>query len=146
MGGTAVQFGAGNIGRGFLAQLFTESGLEVVFVDVADAVIEALNVHHAYAIQIVGPGAGTVPITGVRAVHGRNLESVAAEVAQSEIACTAVGANALPYVAPALAAGLLQRFRASGRPLDILLCENLHDASSVLRDAVASHLPEEARE
>ncbi|HOP80462.1 MAG TPA: hypothetical protein PLZ21_07870, partial [Armatimonadota bacterium] len=28
----AVQFGAGNIGRGFIGQLFHESGYEVVFV------------------------------------------------------------------------------------------------------------------
>ena len=146
MHGTAVLFGAGNIGRGFLAQLFSESGLEVVFVDVADAVIEALNTRHQYAIQIVGPGAETVPILGVRAVHGRDRERVAAEVAQAEIVCTAVGANALPYVAPALAAGLLERFHTSGRPLDVLLCENLHDASAVLRAAVAALLPEEVRD
>ncbi|HLK61296.1 MAG TPA: hypothetical protein VKU00_32400, partial [Chthonomonadaceae bacterium] len=130
---------------GFLAQLFIESGLEVVFVDVADAVVEALNARHEYAIQIVGPGAETVRVSGVRAVSGRDRERVAAEVARAEIVCTAVGANALPYVAPALAAGLLERFRTSERPLDVLLCENLHDAASVLRSAVAAHLPEEVR-
>ena len=31
---TGVIFGAGNIGRGFVAQLFHESGFEVVFIDV----------------------------------------------------------------------------------------------------------------
>ena len=32
--GNAVMFGAGNVGRGFLGQLFCESGYEVVFVDI----------------------------------------------------------------------------------------------------------------
>ncbi|NLH98548.1 MAG: hypothetical protein GX446_03545, partial [Chthonomonadales bacterium] len=40
---TAVQFGAGNIGRGFIAQLFHESGLSVTFVDVVDQVVQALR-------------------------------------------------------------------------------------------------------
>ena len=50
MSRTAVQFGAGNIGRGFLAQLFHESELEVVFVDVAAAVVDGLNARRRYAI------------------------------------------------------------------------------------------------
>lgn len=145
MRGTAVQFGAGNIGRGFLAQLFHESGLEVVFVDVADTVIDALNQRREYAIQIVGKGAATVPITNVRGVHGRDRVRVAYEIAVCEVVCTAVGANALPYVAPALAAGLLGRHKLLGTPVNVLLCENLHDASTVLREAVAEHLPEKDR-
>jgi mannitol-1-phosphate 5-dehydrogenase len=146
MDGTAVQFGAGNIGRGFLAQLFYESGLEVVFVDITDAVITALNTRGAYPIQIVGPGAETVPIEGVRAVHGRDRVRVAGEIALAEIVCTAVGANVLPQVAPALAAGLLARHKGSGAVLNILLCENLHDAANLLRTEVAEHLPAKDRD
>lgn len=146
MTGTAVQFGAGNIGRGFLAQLFHESGLEVVFVDVTDAVVAALNTQHAYPIAIVGEGAETVRIDQVRAVHGRDRVRVAEEVAQAEIVCTAVGANALPFVAPALAAGLLARHKSLGTPVNVLLCENLHDAAALLRREVAEHLPEKNRE
>ena len=39
----AVLYGAGNIGRGFMGQLFRQSGYELVFVDVVDAVIEQFN-------------------------------------------------------------------------------------------------------
>lgn len=143
---TAVQFGAGNIGRGFLAQLFHESGMEVVFIDVADAVVEALNTRGRYPIQIVGPGAETVWIDNVRAVHGRDRVRVAGEIARAEIVCTAVGANALPHITPALAAGLLARHKSVGTPVNVLLCENLHDAASLLREAVADHLPAKDRE
>lgn len=146
MNGTAVQFGAGNIGRGFLAQLFHESGLEVVFVDVADVLVDALNARREYTIHIVGPNAEDIPIDRVRAVNGRDVAGVADEIARSEIVCTAVGANVLPFVAPALAAGLLARHKTSGLPVNVLLCENLHDASRVLREAVAKHLPDDGRE
>ena len=36
----AVHFGAGNIGRGFVGLLLREGGYEVVFSDVADALVE----------------------------------------------------------------------------------------------------------
>src|SRR5579871_2421700 len=146
MVGTAVLFGAGNIGRGFLAQLFSESGLEVVFVEVADAIVAALNARREYPIHIVGPGAETIRIRNVRAVPGRERELVAAEIARAEILGTAVGANALPYVAPTLAAGLSARYHDSGQPVDILLCENLHDAAGLFRAQVAGHLPGAERE
>lgn len=140
--GTALQFGAGNIGRGFLAQLFHESGLEVVFVDVAEATLAALNTQREYTIHIVGPDAAEIRIDGVRAVSGWDQEQVAAEIATAEILCTAVGAVALPLIAPTLAAGLEQRYRTSGRAVNILLCENLYNAASLMREAIATHLPE----
>ncbi|MCD6220473.1 mannitol-1-phosphate 5-dehydrogenase, partial [Candidatus Calescamantes bacterium] len=39
----AVQFGAGNIGRGFLADLFTASGYQVVFIEVNEKLVEELK-------------------------------------------------------------------------------------------------------
>lgn len=144
--GTAVQFGAGNIGRGFLAQLFHESGYEVVFVDVVPEVIAAINDQHRYTIRIVGPGACNVPISNVRAVDGRDADAVAAEVASCDIACTAVGAGALRFVAPNLARGLAARRSAGGPPLNTLVCENLHEAGAHLRSLVAASLPDDTRD
>ncbi len=141
MRGTAVQFGAGNIGRGFLAQLFHESGLEVVFVDVAPALVAAINARGAYDIEIVGPDPQRVAITGVRAIDGHDVERVAAEIAVAEIVATAVGANALSHIAPALAAGLDGRLRTDRPPLNVLLCENLIDAPERLRAAVLAQIP-----
>src|ERR1700693_765570 len=103
MRGTAVQFGAGNIGRGFLAQLFYESGLEVVFVDVAAPLVAALKTRSAYQIEVVGGNATTVSIEGVRVVDGADVGCVAEEIAAAEIVATAVGANALRAIAPAIA-------------------------------------------
>ncbi|HSV74496.1 MAG TPA: hypothetical protein VLH79_12125 [Chthonomonadales bacterium] len=138
---TAVQFGAGNIGRGFIAQLFHESGFDVVFVDVAPDVVDALNAEGAYTIRIVGPDACDVPIRGVRAINGRNLEAVARELSSCAVASTAVGASALPHIAPAIAAGLVERRQRGNGPLNVMVCENLHGAGRYLRGLVATHLP-----
>ena len=48
--------------------------------------------------------------------------------------------------APAIAEGLTLRYRSGETaPLNVLLCENLHNAAEVLRDAVAALLPSDIR-
>jgi mannitol-1-phosphate 5-dehydrogenase len=143
----AVQFGAGNIGRGFTAQLFTESGYEVVFVDVIDEIVRLINERRSYPIQIVGDKSYTVVIQNIRAVHGNDREAVASEIRDASLVCTAVGVNVLPQIAPTIALGI--RFRADSgvkEPLNIIICENLLHASDVLRGYVLDALPPEYSE
>ncbi len=49
----AIIFGAGNIGRGFIGQLFSESGYEVAFVDIDRPLLETLNARGRYTIRLV---------------------------------------------------------------------------------------------
>ena len=49
----AVVYGAGNIGRGFLGQLFSQSGWETVFIDINKETVRLLNRDHTYPIKIV---------------------------------------------------------------------------------------------
>ena len=49
----AIIFGAGNIGRGFMGQLFSESGYFVTFADVDRTLLEALNAKRSYVIRLV---------------------------------------------------------------------------------------------
>ncbi len=49
----AVQFGAGNIGRGLMGQLFWESGFETVFVDADPSLVDQLNARGSYPLRIL---------------------------------------------------------------------------------------------
>ena len=49
---TFVQFGAGNIGRSFIAQLFSAAGYEVMFIDVVDDLVKLLNARGEYRVMI----------------------------------------------------------------------------------------------
>ncbi len=138
----AVQFGAGNIGRGFIGQLYSESGYEVVFIDVDDGLVNGLNNRGTYPLRLVGSGGGVENLTigPVRAINGRDIGAVAAELATADIAGTSVGVNALRFIAQAIAAGIDARANANCGPLNVLLCENQWHAASMLRGLLQPHL------
>ena len=50
----ALHFGAGNIGRGFIGKLLSESGYRVNFVDINEAVIRNLADKGEYVVEVVG--------------------------------------------------------------------------------------------
>ena len=50
---SGVIFGAGSIGRGFIGQLFSQAGLEVVFVEVDPNLVRELNARGSYPVRIV---------------------------------------------------------------------------------------------
>lgn len=141
-------FGAGNVGRGFLGQLFSESGYRVIFVDVDEALIAALNLHQGYTIRLVeNERVDEVEVSPVSALHSRQREEVAQAVAQASIAATAVGARVLPMVAPLVAEGLSRRFQSGNPdPLNIIICENLKDAAQTFKGMVKEHMPVERLE
>ena len=145
---TLVQFGAGNIGRSFLGQLFAQSGYEVVFVDIDDRLVDGLNRRRAYRVVIKQTDRPDeiLRIENVRAVHGKDQAGVTREVAEADVLATSVGSRALPAVIPTIAAGLVQRRNRYGdRPLDIIIAENLHSAAAYFRRALREHLPGDYR-
>jgi len=138
---TAVHFGAGNIGRGFLGQLYFESGYATTFIDVIEDVVRGLHERRAYPLRTVSDADETMWIRNVDALHAANTEAVARVVAEASIGSTAVGVNVLPRIAPLLAQGLARRFEdPAAPPLNIIVCENLLDAGPFLRGEIWKHL------
>ena len=132
----AVHFGAGNIGRGFVAQFLHASGYEVVFADVNDELIGLLQSQSSYEVHEVGEDSRTTVVDGYRAVNSRSdEEALVAEIATADVVTTAVGARILPFVAPVIARGLAQR-DAALPPLTVIACENAINATDSLAEAV----------
>ncbi len=138
---TIVIFGAGNIGRSFIGQLFGRAGYRVLFVDVNQALVAELNRRREYRVEVKGPRPEEIVVRDVAAIDGRDAGRVAEALAEADLAATAVGQGALPHLFPVIAQGL-QRRRAAGRPpLDLLLCENLRHAAQVFAEGLRPHLP-----
>ncbi|MCL4215868.1 MAG: mannitol-1-phosphate 5-dehydrogenase [Candidatus Hydrogenedentes bacterium] len=139
----AVQIGAGNIGRGFLGQLYFESGYHTVFVDVVQEFVEGLNSRGEYPLRILSEDRIDIQVGNVSAVHASELDAVADVIARADICSTAVGVSILPKIAPLLARGIAKRFATTPyAPLNIIVCENMVHAGSYLHDQVRGHLPE----
>jgi len=134
-------FGAGNIGRSFIGQLFSRAGYHVVFVDVDEALIAALNRDGRYRIEIRDRTPGEMWVEDVSALRARAGDEVARAVAAADIVATAVGAAALPQIYANIAAGLVRRHEAGGPPLDIIICENLRNAAEIFAEGLRKHLP-----
>jgi len=140
----AVHFGAGNIGRGFLGQLYSQSGWETVYVDVVPEVVEGLQREGRFTIHVVGPGACDIPVDHVTAVDGRDLDAVAEAIDGADLLGASVGVNALPHIVPTLAKGL-ERRAARDAGVDIVICENLLDAGDFLRTRVLKAIAPDAQ-
>ena len=134
-----LQYGAGNIGRSLVGQLFSRAGYEVVFVDVDKTVIDALNRERKYLIQVKDERPEDIWVENVRGVDGRDREAVIQEIATADVMATAVGPNALQYIYEIIAEGIRNR----DRPLNIIICENLRHMSRLFRDNLMSYLPGE---
>ncbi|MGM1016824.1 MAG: mannitol-1-phosphate 5-dehydrogenase [Actinomycetota bacterium] len=140
----AVHFGAGNIGRGFVGLLLHEGGYELVFSDVAENLVDAINTVDEYTVHEAGPGGVDHVVTGFRAVNSReNPEAVIDEVATADIVTTAVGPTVLRFVAPVIAEGLARR-AADAPPLIVMACENAIGATDQLRTEVEHAVPGDA--
>ena len=75
---TAVHFGAGNIGRGFVGLMLHEAGYEVVFADVNAGLIDQLAAADSYAVHEMGEEATTHVVTDFRAINCRDEEGARA--------------------------------------------------------------------
>jgi len=143
---TLVQFGAGNIGRSFIGQLFARNGYEVIFVDVVDRIVELLNERHSYRLVIKRNDKPdeVINIENVRAINSKDTPAVAQAVAKADYVATSVGKNALPFIFPNLAQGITLRENLfPGRPIDIIIAENIHNGAAFYRESLRSLLPQD---
>ena len=139
----AIQFGAGNIGRGFIGALLSKSGYHVVFADVNEEIINRINDDKHYTIHIMDVECKDEKIENISGVISTSDE-ILEEIRTSDIITTAVGPVVLPRIASTIAKGIKLR-KATGvtSNLNIIACENAIKASSQLEEEVKKYLNEE---
>jgi len=142
MNRTAVHFGAGNIGRGFVGLILHRAGYEVVFADVVDELIDGLKRTPSYRVKEVGLESREEVVDNYRAVNSRRDEpAVVDEIASADIVTTAVGPTVLKFIAPVIAAGLRKR-PGGAAPVAVMACENAVNATDVLAGPIREQVPE----
>ncbi|KAJ9651000.1 hypothetical protein H2198_009715 [Neophaeococcomyces mojaviensis] len=136
MVGSAVHFGGGNIGRGFIAELLHETGYEVIFVDVVDKLIDDINATKSYTITEVGAeGKKTKTITNYKALNSKtHMKDVIDAIANADIVTCAVGPNVLRFIAKPIADGISKR--TAKKPLAVIACENMINATDKLKELI----------
>lgn len=139
MGKKAIQFGGGNIGRGFVAEFLHAAGYEVVFIDVMDSVINSLQQTPSYDVtEVSEEGESTKTITNYRAINSKTHEAdVVQEIASADVVTCAVGPNILKFIAPVIAKGI--DARTEERPVAVIACENAIGATDTLHGYIKQH-------
>ncbi|WP_276876145.1 mannitol-1-phosphate 5-dehydrogenase [Anaerococcus hydrogenalis] len=141
----AIQFGAGNIGRGFIGYLLKNAGYDLVFADVFDQVIDKINKDKAYTIHVKDVENEDIRVENISAVNSTRDE-VVREISEASIITTAVGPLNLVKIADKLASGITKRFEdKSEKYLNIIACENAIKASDSLKGYVYEKLDGDAK-
>lgn len=149
---TAVHFGAGNIGRGFIGPVLVKAGFHVVFADVNETVISEINHEGSYDVHYLEPRRPrpfhVTHIAGVLSTSEELAEGIAEN--ETKLVTTSVGIDVLKHIAEAVAKGLALRRRLAEKDgqgkdwsLNVIACENGVGASQQLKDEVWLHLKEE---
>ncbi|KIJ57245.1 hypothetical protein M422DRAFT_40742 [Sphaerobolus stellatus SS14] len=140
---TAIQFGAGNIGRGFLGPLLVKADYHVVFADINTQLINEINKQHAYDIHYLEPRKTKTDHVGNISGVISGSDQLDGDIADKDtkLITTSVGICALKHVAPAIAKGLKRRRKEAGNStMNVIACENGQGATDILKEEVYKHL------
>jgi mannitol-1-phosphate 5-dehydrogenase len=133
--------GAGKIGRSFIGQLFGCNGYKVVFIDVDPVLVDLLNRNGSYRVVIKGEKEEELVVPNVQAILATDKKKVIENIATAGIMAISVGKNSIEKVMPDIAEGLLNRFTYNpGKPLDIILAENMRSAADYVKEELKKYL------
>lgn len=143
---SAVQIGAGNIGRGFIGMLLSRAGYKVTFADVQEDMVKELAAKGEYDVEVVGDKKEIVKVSNIDAKLSQDPEVIDI-MADADIVTTSVGPLVFKYISPnivkAIKAGV---DNGRTKPMNIIACENAVRATSMLKELVVDELDIEVPE
>ena len=143
MKGEVLVFGAGNIGRSFITPLFLDAGYTVHLADINTELIAALKQAGSYTIRIcAGEKESVRRVEGFFPLALTDHQTLDPLLRRVPLMVTCVGRAGLEAVASLIGEMLPGRRGENGEflPLDIILAENLRDASEVFRRKILQPL------
>ena len=133
----AVHFGAGKIGRGFIAELLHDSGFEIVFGDVVDELVDIVNKNHKYPLFLIDHNYEEKIIDHVIAYSSiKEPDKLIDAMCEAEIITTSVMATNLSKVAPIITMGLKKRLEKGKGKAIVMACENAIMGTDILKRAM----------
>ena len=122
----AIHFGAGNIGRGFIAPVLQDNGFEVIFVDVDNTLISKLNSIKKYNVSNFSKSKeNNILVENFSAIKLNNLSELESALSKADLISTSVGPDHLSSVLSRIANVELEK-RAV-----FIAFENKYRASSI---------------
>ncbi|MEN3087934.1 mannitol-1-phosphate 5-dehydrogenase [Lacticaseibacillus paracasei] len=134
---TAVHFGAGKIGLGFIGDLLHQSDYHIVFADVVEKTVAQLRKEKQYRLFLIDHDYQERIIDNVDAVSSiQDPTGVVEAITHADIVTTSVMASNLPKVAPLIAKGLKARLEKHLPKMTVMACENAIMGTDILKKAM----------
>lgn len=138
----AIQFGAGNIGRGFLGQLLSQSSFEIVFIDISNELVNLINQEKKYIIEIADSKKSQIEVTNIKAIHFSSSYEIIKEILEADLLISAVGVKAVSEIIPLISKGIIQRaILKIKKPINIIICENMYESAKFFKNAINKNIP-----
>lgn len=127
-------FGAGNIGRSFLAQVFSRNNYAIVFVDINQNIIDLVQTRKKYEVITLYPDGtkSNYTVKNIQAVHADETDKVMRELLEADLVATSVGKSALPNLLPII----MVASKLRTHPLNIILAENIRNGAAEINELV----------
>ena len=91
MSKTALHFGAGNIGRGFITPILQENGYEVVLVDVDSYLVNKLNIDKEYSVNFIGSNKESIKVSNIKAINLSDSSEIQSLISHCDFVSSSVG-------------------------------------------------------
>lgn len=132
-----IIWGAGKIGRGFIADLFYSSGYRVVFVDESKQLINALNKEGKYTVLRYRSDTDkeSAIVSGYTALHTSQKQEISSEVLSCRYMAIALFPGAFEQMASEFACLVKHRIESGvDEPLDTIVCANIPEPSRKFKE------------
>lgn len=137
-----IHFGAGNIGKGFIANILSHNNFQICFVDIDPDNINIIKKNKSYFVEILEPNPKVIEIKNIDILDSiHEPQKVVERIINADLITTSVGVNNLVKIVPIIIQGLITRFKHSKLPINIIANENAINATNILKHELITQLP-----